>query len=56
MAHDEILTNGILILKRGTLETRIAVSREQIAQRERALLAHAYVPILDLYTFSSTVA
>ena len=28
LAHDEILTNGFLRLKRGTLEMRIAVSRE----------------------------
>jgi hypothetical protein len=28
LAHDEILTNGLLRLKRGTLEMRIAVSRE----------------------------
>jgi hypothetical protein len=28
LAHDEILTNGFLLLKRGTLEKRIAVSRE----------------------------
>jgi hypothetical protein len=27
LAHDEILTNGFLRLKRGTLEMRIAVSR-----------------------------
>jgi hypothetical protein len=27
-AHDEILTNGFLRLKRGTLEKRTAVSRE----------------------------
>ena len=32
----------------------IAVSREQIAQRARALLAPAYGPILDQFTFSST--
>jgi hypothetical protein len=28
LTHDEILTNGFLRLKRGTLEMRIAVSRE----------------------------
>ena len=28
LAHDEILTNGLLRLKRGTLEMRITVSRE----------------------------
>ena len=28
LAHDEILTNGILYLKRGTLQMQIAVSRE----------------------------
>jgi hypothetical protein len=28
LAHDEILTNGFLRLKRGTLEMRILVSRE----------------------------
>ena len=28
LAHDEILTNGFLHLKRGTLEMRIVVSRE----------------------------
>jgi hypothetical protein len=28
LAHDDILTNGFLQLKRGTLEMRIAVSRE----------------------------
>jgi hypothetical protein len=28
LAHDEILTNGFLHPKRGTLEMRIAVSRE----------------------------
>ena len=28
LAHDEILTNGFLRLKRGTLYMRIAVSRE----------------------------
>ncbi len=28
LAHDEILTNGFLRLKRGTLEMRIVVSRE----------------------------
>jgi hypothetical protein len=28
LTHDEILTNGFLHLKRGTLEMRIAVSRE----------------------------
>jgi hypothetical protein len=28
LAHDEILTNGFLRIKRGTLEMRIAVSRE----------------------------
>jgi hypothetical protein len=28
LAHDDILTNGFLHLKRGTLEMRIAVSRE----------------------------
>ena len=28
LAHDEILTNGFSRLKRGTLEMRIAVSRE----------------------------
>jgi hypothetical protein len=28
LAHDEILTNGFLRLKRGTLGMRIAVSRE----------------------------
>ena len=28
LAHDEILTNGFLRLKRGTLEMRIAVSRK----------------------------
>jgi hypothetical protein len=52
LAHDEILTNGFLRLKRGTLEMRIAVSRESSAQRARALLAPAYVPILELDTFS----
>ena len=33
---------------------RIAVSREQIAQRARALLAPAYGLNLDLFTFSNT--
>jgi hypothetical protein len=28
LAHNEMLTNGFLRLKRGTLEMRIAVSRE----------------------------
>ena len=28
LAHDEILTNGVLHLKRGTLQMRIVVSRE----------------------------
>jgi hypothetical protein len=28
LAHDEILTNGFLRIKRGTLEMRIAVLRE----------------------------
>jgi hypothetical protein len=28
LAYDEILTNGFLHLKRGTLEMQIAVSRE----------------------------
>jgi hypothetical protein len=28
LAHDDILTNGFLHMKRGTLEIRIAVSRE----------------------------
>jgi hypothetical protein len=28
LAHDDILTNGFLPIKRGTLEMRIAVSRE----------------------------
>jgi hypothetical protein len=28
LAHDEILTNGFLHLKHGTLEMRIVVSRE----------------------------
>jgi hypothetical protein len=32
---------------------RIAVSREQIAQRAGELLAHTYVPILEQYTFST---
>jgi hypothetical protein len=41
-AHDEILTNGFLRLKRVTLEMQIAVSREKIAQRARELLAHTY--------------
>jgi hypothetical protein len=42
LAHDEILTNGFLRVKRETLEMRIAVSREQIAQRAREPLAHTY--------------
>jgi hypothetical protein len=52
LAHDDILTNGFLHMKRGTLEIRIAVSREWIARRARELSAHTYEPILDLYTFS----
>ena len=44
LANDGILTNGFLHLKRGTLELRIAVSREYIAQRARELLAHTYGP------------
>ena len=47
LAHDEILTNEFLHLKRETLEMRIAVSREQIAQSARELLAHTYGPNLD---------
>ena len=52
MAHDEILTNGFLRVKRGTLEMWIAVSRDYIAQRARALLAHTYGANLFLFTFS----
>ena len=36
------------------LQMRIAVSREQIAQRAGVLLAHTYVPILEQYTFSTS--
>ena len=52
LAHDEILINGFLQVKRGTLQMRIAVSRERIAQRARELLAHTYGPNLDRFTFS----
>jgi hypothetical protein len=52
LALDEIFTKGFLSLKRGTLEMRNAVSREQIAQRARTLLAHTYVINLFLYAFS----
>jgi hypothetical protein len=47
------LTNGLLRLKRGTLEIRIAVSREWIAQRTRELLAHTYGINLSPITFST---
>jgi hypothetical protein len=50
LSHDGILTNGLLRLKRGTLEMQIAVSREQIAQRAGELLAHTYVPSLDRFS------
>ena len=52
MGHDEILTNVFLHVKCGTLQMRIAVSREWIAQGAGELLAHTYVPNLDLFTFS----
>jgi hypothetical protein len=35
------------------LQMRIAVSREQIAQRAGELLAQSYVLILEQYTFST---
>jgi hypothetical protein len=42
LSHDGILTNNLLRVKRRTLEMRITVSREYIAQRTRALLTHTY--------------
>jgi hypothetical protein len=42
LSHGGILTNGFLRLKRETLEMRITVSREQIAQRARAI-AYWYI-------------
>ena len=55
LAHDEILKNKFLQIKCGTLQMRIAVSRDLIAQRARELLAHTYVPILDWFTFSTVL-
>jgi hypothetical protein len=42
LSHAEILTNDSSRVKSGTLEMRIAVSREEIAQRARELLAYTY--------------
>jgi hypothetical protein len=43
LPHDENLTNGIFRVNFGTLQMRVAVSRELIAQRARELLPHTYV-------------
>jgi hypothetical protein len=53
LAHDKILTNGFLRVNRETLQMQIVVSREQIARRARALLAHTYGVIFFLYAFST---
>ena len=58
LPHNEILTNGILHLKRGTLQMRITVWREWIAQRARELLAHTKFStyVLNLYRITFSIA